>query len=457
MIANGDFALYVAKQTARGIYPAAPTYMLEIIDGGLKSNPTIKSLNVADGRIFGTSKKCIGFLDTGGEVTITGQPKDMGAMFAYAGWTDTPAGGADPYTHVFTPPTSFGTFPYFCGWQILDDQVSFFGDLQITKLAAEIANTDDGFLRLRATVAGFAKETAAAAPALASAETDTVHWLNGGGYYNINGDWTNQVHITIPTDLDTLKTALASFKTAYNAHCAVASGKHHKAADAVNTLAFATPLADLAACIAALTEIRADLIAHEADTTTHYFADTTDNNPSTAWIEPCVTLADCLIASQDLLGKVNTPGCYNRHVGAQAGLRNMKLEYDLNPTLYQGEGVTAYAACRKPGTIMIATDMLQENFRMINLAKFGKPVPVAGDEVTTEIQQLSFNSKFIANTSGNERSIAVAVPTFDLDSQPLTGFMGAPDPSEPVVTIGGEATGTAPISTVTVVNDVAAY
>jgi hypothetical protein len=457
MIANGDLAIYVAKQSARGVYPAAPTYMWEVVSGDIVSKPTIKSLNIADGRIFGSSKKCIGMVETGGEVVITGQPKDMGAAFAYAGWTDTPAGGADPYTHTMVPPTSFDGFPRFCAWRVLDDQISFLGDLEIGKLDFEIANTDDGYLRLRLAIVGMAKEKVADAPAYPAQESDTVHWLNGGGYHNLNGDSTNQAHIAVPTDLATLKTALESFKTKYNAHLAVASGRHHKAADAVNTLAFATPLADLPACIAALTEIRADLIAHEALTTTHYFEDTTDNNPSAAWIEPCVTLEDCLIAAQDLLGAVNTPGCYNRHVGAQAGLRNIKFSYDMNPTPYQGESVTAYVLHRKPGTIGIAVDMLQEDFRLINLAKYGDPAPAVGTEITTEIQKLGFNTKFIASVTGNERSIALAIPEFDLDSEPLASLSGDPEGNEPVVVVGGEATGTAPIATVTVINDVATY
>lgn len=456
MIDTGKLAIYIAKQTARGVYPAAPTYMLEVIDGDLVSDPTIGSLNIRDGRIFGTSKKRINRVDSGGELTVTGQPKDMGAVFAYAGWTDTPAGGADPYTHTMVEPTSFANFPRFCAWRVMGDQVSFFGDLEIGRLDAEIANTDDGFLRLKMAVVGMAKEKAADAPAYPAQETDTVHWLDGGGYYNLNGDSVNQSHIAVPTDLGTLKTALEAFKALWNAHCAVATGKHHKAADAVNVLAFATPLADLPACIAALTEIRADIIAHEALTTVHYFADTTANNPSAAWIEPCVTLDDCLIAAQDLLGKVNTPGCYNRHVGAQAGMRNFKFSYDMNPTPYQGEGVTAYALHRKPGSIMVAADILQDDFRLINLAKYGKPVPAAGDEITTEIQQLSYKAKFTASVAGNERSIAFSIPTFDLDSKPLASFSGSED-SEPVVTVGGEATGTAPIATVTVINDVSAY
>ncbi len=456
MIATGDYNIQIAKQSARGVYPAAPTYFLEMVDGGISSKPDIKSLNISDGRIFGASKKTIGYVDTGGECTITGQPKDIGAMVAYAGWTDTPAGGGDPYTHTFVPPTSFSAFPYFSAWVNIDDQWYFFGDLQIVKLGIETTNKDDGYFRLKPTIIGFAKEEFAAAPAAATQETSTLHWLHGGGYHNLNGDYTNMAHIAVPTDLATLKTSLASFKTVYNAHLAVASGKHHKAADAANTLAFATPLADLAACIVALTEIRADLIAHEALTTTHYFADTTANNPSSAWIEPCVTLADCLLAAQDLLGDVNSPGCYNRHVGAQPAISSFKLDYDMNATPYQGEGVTAYCANRKPGMIGVAAEILQENFRLINLAKFGTPAPTAGTEITTTIQQLSWSSKFIQQASP-ERSIAFSVPTFDLDSEPFMGFKGNPEGDDPVLVVGGEATGSAPIATVTILNNVATY
>ena len=65
--------------------------------------------------------------------------------------------------------------------------------------------------------------------------------------------------------------------------------------------------------------------------------------------------------------------------------------------------------------------------------------------------------KFIASTSGNERSIAISIPQFELDPEPLMTLYGNPEGNEPIVTIGGEASGTAPIATVTVLNDVAAY
>jgi hypothetical protein len=459
MLTTHDCNLQIAKQTARGVYPAAPAYFLELIEGGLVSSPTVDSLNIMDGRIFGASRKRIGYVETGGQPTVTAQPKGMGAVLAWMFGSDTPAGGADPYTHTIVPAAALSGFPFFTAWQKgVNGQWSVFHDLQIIGGDIEVA-VDSKFMRLKPNIVGMAKEQYCAAPgAPATQETDAVHWLDAGGYHcGFTGDWTNLAHIAVPTDLDTLKTALASFKTVYNAHLAVATGLHHKAADAVNTLAYATPLADLAACIVALTEIRADLISHEALTTTHYFADTTDNNPSASWIEPCVTLADCLLAAQDLLGAVNTPGCYNRHLGAVANLRNVKLSFSMNASPIQGEGVTAYTVHRKPGTIGIAVDQLQEDMRLINRAKYGKPVPVAGDEITTEIQNLGFKTKFTASVTGNERSIAISVPQFDLDPSPLMGLMGNPEGNEPIVTVGGEASGTAPICTVTVVNDVSAY
>ena len=459
MIGIHDYALQMAKQTARGVYPAAPTYFLEITEGGLVSRPTIDSLNLCDGRMFGTSKKRIGYVETGGTPTLTAQPKDMGALLAYAFGVDTCAGGADPQTHTITPAITMSGFPYVTFWQTLDTETTVYHDCQIVGIDVE-CSVDDKFMRLRPTIIGFAKEQYATAPAPATEETDIVHWIDGGGYYCLGGDYVNIEHSAVPTDLATLKAFLTAFKVHYNAHCAVATGLHHKAADAVNTLAYGDAPADLAACIVALTEIRADLIAHEALTTTHYFADTTANNPSSAWIEPCVTLANCLAACQDLIGAVNSPGCYQRHLGAVGCPRNFKLSFSMNATPIQGEGITAYAAHRKPGTIGIAMDMYLEDFRLVNLAKFGTPAPTVDvTEITTDIQQLSLTAKYTANVSPVlERSIQMTVPKFDLDPEPLMSLTGNPEGNEPIVTVGGEATGTVPICTVTVINDVlAAY
>lgn len=454
MIAIHDSCLYIAKQTARGVYPSEPTYFLELIDGGLSSRPTIDSLNIMDGRIFGVSKKRIGYVETGGQPTITAQPKDMGAVIAWAFGACSTSGSSDPYTHTITPATSLSGFPYVTIWQKLDDQWTVFRDCQIVALDIE-CSADNKFMRLRPTIVGFAKEMTVDEPgSLPSQETDAVHWLDAGGYHCLNGDFDHMEHQALPTDLEELKTWLSNFKTTYNDHCAVSSGTHHKAADATNTLSYSTPLADLSACITALDEIKTDLIAHGADTTVHYFADTTDNNPTYGTL---TTLQDCLDAVAELAGQVNSPGCYNRHVGAIAGIRNVVLNFSMNATPVQGEGVTAYVAQRKPGTINMAIDLLLEDFRLINLAKFGDPAPAAGTELTTEIQNLSFATKFTASTSGNERSIKIAVPQYDLDPEPLMSLYGNPEGNEPVVTVGGEATGSAPICTVTVVNDVDGY
>jgi len=49
------------------------------------------------------------------------------------------------------------------------------------------------------------------------------------------------------------------------------------------------------------------------------------------------------------------------------------------------------------------------------------------------------------------------VPQFYFDPGPLADLSANPEGTEPIVTVGGEAAGTAPIATVTVVNDVATY
>ena len=454
MIGIHDFNLQVAKQTARGVPAAAPTYFLEVIDGGLSSKPTIDKLNIADGRIFGSSKKRIGYVETGGAPTVTAQPKDMGALIAWAFGADSVAGGGDPYTHTITPATALSAFStYLTFWQNLDDQWYQFPDCQIVGIDLEcgVANK---FMRLVPQIVGFAKEKKVAAPgAPATQETDLVHWLDAGGYHCLWGDAAHLDHTSIPTAAAGLYTWLGTFKTLWNAHCAVATGRHHKAADAVNTLSYATPVAALADAYVALDEIETDLNAHMADTATHYFADVTN---TFAWSTPD-SEATALVCAATVIGAVNSPGKYNAHVGAIAGAQNVKLSFTMNGTAIQGEGVTAYTYQRKPGTIGIGCDLLLEDFRLINLAKFGDPAAAAETEITTEIQQLNFASKFVASPSGTERSIAISVPQFDLDPEPLMGLMGNPEGNEPIVTVGGEASGTAPIATVTVINDIDAY
>lgn len=454
MLAIHDFNLQIAKQTARGVYPTAPAYFLEISEGGLTSKPTIDSLNVSDGRMFGVSRKRIGYVETGGTPTIIAQPKDMGAIIAWAFGSDTPAGAGDPYTHVIIPATTMSGFPYFTAWQKLGTQWTQFRDCQIVALDIECA-VDSKFMRLKPTIVGFAKEKMVAAPgAPATEETDAVHWLDAGGYHCLGGDATNLLHGTLPTDLATMKTWLHTFKDAWNAHCAVATGRHHKAADAVNVLAYDDAPADEAACIADVALIKTAINAHQVLTTTHYFADASANLITYG---VAADTAACLLCAEEIQGRVNSPGAYNRHAGAVAGIRNIKLSFGMNASPIQGEGVSAYVAHRKPGTIGIATDLLLEDYRLINLAKFANPAAAAETEITTEIQNLSFATKFTASTSGAERSIAISVPQYDLDPEPLVDLMGNPEGNEPIVTVGGEASGTAPICTVTVVNSVATY
>ncbi len=453
MIATGYGGLYVAKQTARGVYPAGPAYALEVISGGLIPNPTTTTLNLADNRLFGASKKGISYIEVGGQVTVTAQPKAMGALLAWCWGVDTPSGAGDPYTHVITPATSFSGFPFVTFWQRFDDQWYMFRDCQVAGCDIECTNDGDGFMRLVLTIIGVAKEKKVAAPDLPAAETDAVKWIDGGGYHTLAGDHANLDHSVMPVDAAGLLTWLAAFKTLFNSHCDVAAGRHHKKADGANKLTYGTPVADLAAAYTALTEIKTNYEAHRKDTSVHHFADTTNK------IEYSVpdSEATALTCAAIILGQVNSPGVYNRHLGATPGIKSAKISFQMQAKGIQGEGLTAYAVHRMPGAITCAVEMLQEDFRLINLAKFGDIAPAAGTESTGEIQQLSMYHKFIASTGAPERSIAFSVPYFDLDPEPLVTAMPSPEGTELVVTVGGEATGSAPIATVTVVDDVAAF
>jgi hypothetical protein len=314
-------------------------------------------------------------------------------------------------------------FPYVTFWQYFDGQWTQFRDCQIAGCDIECTNDGDGFMRLTLTVIGLAPEKKVAEPTAPNEETDKVHWLDSGGYNMLSGDYLNMDHSDVPTTQAELISWLTTRKTIWNAHCAVASGRHHKAADTTNLLTYDTPCADLAACYVALDEIEAKHEAHRVNTTVHYFADDTN---ILSWTTPD-SLEKALACAEIVIGHVNSPGVHNRHLGATPGAKSLKLSFQMTAKGVQGEGITAYAIHRAPGTITGATDLLLEDFRLINLAKFGNIKPAIGAETTSEIQTMSLYRKFIASTSGNERSISIYIPEFELDPEPLMTIMGGPE------------------------------
>ena len=452
-IAPSRYNLQAAIQTARGIYPTVPTFHFRTAGAGLSNQPTIDKLNICDGRIWAAARKRYSYVETGGQPDLICGLDGLGLLLYGALGAKSSTPGA-PDVHVFTPATSFTGFPYFTFWNFFDDEWHLFRDCQVVGLEFTVS-TDAKFAICKPTIIGMAKQKSVAAPASqATPETDEIHWLDAGGYHFIGGDYVNALHTTLPTDLATAKTYLAALKTAWNAHCAVATGRHHKAADAVNTLAFLTPVADLAACIAACTEIRTDFLAHLANTTVHYFADVLNvishANPT--------DLPTVLSFCQELgSGLSNTPGDYNCHLGSRPGARSLTASIDMAATPIQGEDLVPYTIQRKPGGINVAMDLLQEDFELINLALYGDPNPAAETEQTTEIQTLSMYNKFIAQTVGEEHSLAVLVPQFDFDPEPLSGLGGNPEGTEIIAPIGGEASGTDPVITFTLMNSTAGY
>lgn len=451
-IASNKYNLQCAKQSARGVYPANPTHFFEMPGSGLTNKPTIDKLNICDGLLWTSAKKRIGYIETGGTPEVIGQPSGIGLLLYGALGGKSVAGAGDPYTHTITPATTMAGFPYFTFWQYFDDQWSQFRDCQIVGIDVE-ASVDSKFMRLKPTIIGMSRRMKVAAPGVpATEETVQFNWLDAGGYHYAGGDYAHALHTALPTDLATVKTALAAFKTAYNLHMAVATGVHHKAADAVNVLAYATPCADEAACVAACTEIRLDFNAHCALTTTHYFADIL--NPI-VHANPTDT-ATCITFLAEAMGKTNSPGSYDRHLGAKAGVRAFKFSAQLAATPIQGEDLSAYIVQRKKGTILASEDILLEDFELLNLAIYGDTNPAAGTEAVDTLTTSSLYVKFLYQTTP-ERSVAFTVPQFDFDPEPLQSITGNPEGNEIIATIGGEASGSAPIATCTVCNETSAY
>lgn len=454
-INTSDFNLQFAVQKARGIYPTDPTYLAEIVSGTLQANPTLGKLNVGDSGLWTPSFKRTNRQEAGGSVTVLMQPQAAAALCYFALGDISTAGSADPYTHTITPATSASGFPYITFWQKVGGRWMLFRDCQITSLELTAANdASEGFMLATIEVVGMRRPQYVAEPDTpATAETDAYHWLDATGYWVIDGDWDNLSHAAVPTDLATLKTWLTAFKASYNAHCAVKTGKHHKAADAVNVLAYADDPADLDACITALTEIKTDYAAHVANTTVHYFEDTTN---ALTYTTPCADLPACLLAAQEIQGWENSPGVYNSHLGATAALKSLSFSLNTNASNIQGEDVTPYAVQRKRGVISVAAELLVEDWRIVNLVQFGDIAPTDEDEFTDEIQTGSLVTKFTASTSGNERSLKISVPQFDYDPSAMQ-VDGDAEGGEKYITVGGEASGSGTLVTITVINDVDKY
>ena len=459
-IASNRYNLQMAIQPARGVYPEAPDFFFQCSGTGLQPKPTISRLEICDGRLWSPSLKRTTYIETGGQPELIASPDGLGAfLYGMLGAVASTPGA--PNRHVFTPAASLADFPYFKIWNFFDDEWHVFKDCQVIGGQFTVS-TGSTWALIKPIIVGMAEMEygAALGEDEATPEAEHFHWLDGGGYHFIGGDYANAYMPTPPADLNDVKVVLPAFKTAYNLHCAVASGLHHYAADAVNTLGFETPLADEAACIAACTEIKTDLAAHIAETDVHYNADVLN---ALAHANPTDT-ATCITFIQELLGAVNSPGAYNRHLGARAGARSLTVDVDLAATPIQGEAVVPYIIKRKRGSINVAVDLLLEDFELINLALYGKTNPDEGDRMTTEIQRLSMYNKFVAQADDgvlDEWSIAFDVPQFDFDPEPMYGITASPGGEEIIRAIGGEASGDIDsedeLIEITLLNDIAGY
>ena len=451
-INTADYAIYVATQTARGVPAAAPTYALSVISGGLSGTPTVDELNVCEGSMWTPRYKRIGRIEAGGSPVIAAQPKDL-ALLLYAGMGDIETtGSVDPWSHAITPASDVTDFPFLTFWQQLGDYWERFEDCQITEFTLE-CSVADKFMRLTPTIVGLERpKKVAAIETPPAAETDVYHWLDAAGYWVIEGDIVNLYTGAVPTDLATAQTAANAIKTAYNTHCAVASGQHHKAADTTNTVTAANASDELS-LVALVNEIKTKLTAHMAATTVHYFADT----KHTITTADATDTATAIALLTELIGKTNAPGDYNGHLGAVANVNLFRLHVAMNAATWQGEELTSYAIIRKKGVIDVAVNQLLEDMAIKSKILYGNPAAADGTKFTDQIQTGSVAVKFIASTSAPERSLKVVVPQLDYDPASVAEITGNPDGNEIEVEIAGSASGSGTLATVTVLNNVASY
>jgi len=438
----------MAPQSAKGVTAATPEFFLKAIGGALSPKRTTGQTLTGDGTVFSNGFEYVESMTAGGSLQVAAQPLGMGALVNAIFGTDTKSGVSDPYTHDLVPNQASGGTDWYTFWKRVDDYWELYPDCRVSELLIE-ASVDRKLMQLTATILGAGAVQYISAPSSATAESDAFKYNDACGTWCQDGTPPNIITHAKPTDLASLITFLTAYKTGYEAHRAntTNSAWHHKASDAVNTLSYATPCADLAACQTALGEILTDFEAHRVNVSAHYFTDTLHDLQYTA----PTGLPACLVAAAE------AKDMYNKHAGYIGSVREFSLRVTRGFEVWNGACITPYDVVEGHGEIEASFTVLLDNegLRFYKKLMYGTPEPATSAEVVSSILSGSLYSKFtaVAASPGPERSVAVTIPTLQYTADDIgDAVAGDPAGAAGAMTINGYARGTDPKCTITVLN-----
>lgn len=436
------FQYEMAPQSGKGIPAAAPEFFLKAIGGALSPKRTTGQTLTGDGTVFSDGFEYVAGIDAGGSLQVAGQPIAIGALVDAVFGTDTKTGGGDPYSHALVPNQASGGTTWYTFWKRVDDYWELYPDAKVTELLIE-ASVDKRLMQATATIMSGAATQCITAPSSASAETEAFIWSNATGSWGQDSTYTNFVTSPKAVDLPTAIVLANALKAAYNLHCAVATGYHHKAADATNTVG-AVDADDLAKLETLLNEMKGDVNAHRINTTVHYHTDT-DHIVASA---DATTLATALVLANEIKED------YNKHAGYIGSIREFSMRITRGFEAWQGDGITPYDIVEGHGDIEVSFTVLLdvEGLRFYKHLMYGTPEPATGTEVDDEILNGSFYAKF--NTGATpERSISFLVPILRYKADDIgDAVAGDTSGAAGAMTITGVARGADPKCTITVLN-----
>jgi hypothetical protein len=182
------YALWAAKQTAKGTSATEATRRFRQVAGDLATNREDGSEGFSDLDRFGNMTDFVNTLSGEGAPGLQSTPTEAAWLFWVFFGADTVTGAADPWKHVFTPQTNGGSWVTF--WKRVGGSVvqrEKFNDCKIGQLVIE-GSTGQKVVRVTPSILALDPgEKFAVDPTQEMPTGEPFLWTEGVGTFKVNG------------------------------------------------------------------------------------------------------------------------------------------------------------------------------------------------------------------------------------------------------------------------------